>query len=134
MIRADGLDLFGDLGDHLLEFRPLSAGDPAHVEALRIDAHEFQQPLSQEEPPSGVVIASGVVTVAGMAASYQHAVDAALKGADDELGIDAAGAGHPQHTHIGRIDQAAETRQISARIGAPVAGEDQYLGLERLIF
>ena len=63
------------------------------------------------------------MAVARMAAAEDHAVRAALEGAQHEHGVHAAGAGHPDDLDVGGVAEAVVARQVSARIGAPVAAE-----------
>ena len=110
----------------LLQFLALGGGDPGEVNALDVEAQRVEQFAEQNPAPAGVVVAGRVVAIAGMAAGDQHRVRADLEGLDEQVEIDAAGAGQPDDAHVGRILQAGGARQVGAQVGAPVAhvGDD----------
>ena len=83
-----------ELGDHLLPALALGGRDPGPLEALLGDAQVVDHPLEQLELAPGVVVAFGVVAVAGVAAADEHAVGALLERLEGEQRVDAARAGH----------------------------------------
>ena len=62
------------------------------------------------------------MTIAGMAAGDLYTVGAALKRAQDKIGIHPAGAGHLDDFHISRILQPARTGQIRTGITDRIGG------------
>jgi hypothetical protein len=65
-----------------------------------------------------------------MAPGDENAVGTFLEGAEDEDGIDAAGAGELEDPHVGRVLQSARACQVGACVGAPGADEGNYLRFE----
>ena len=61
-----------------------------------------------------------------MAAGDQHGVGAHLERLDDQVEIDAPGAGQADDPHVGRILQPVGAGQVGAQVRAPVAhvGDD----------
>ena len=66
------------------------------------------------------------MTVTDVSPGHQNPISTHLKCLEDEIGIDTSGTHHADNPHIGRILKTAHTRQISSRIGAPVAGKGDY--------
>ena len=58
---------FRDVGYDLLEFLALRGGDPGEVDALEVEPEQVEQFTEQNPSPPGVVVAGGVVAIAGMA-------------------------------------------------------------------
>ena len=72
---------------------------------------------------AGVVVTRGIVAVTGVATANDHAVGASLEGAEDEHGIDSAGARNADDLDVCGIRKTVVSRKVGARIGAPVAAK-----------
>ena len=70
------------------------------------------------------------MTVSRMASAQDHTVRTLLKCTENKHRIDPAGARYPDDLDIGRVGQAAASRQIRTRVAAPVAAERYYFRSE----
>ena len=121
---------FRDVGNDLLKFLALGGGDPGEVDALKVEAEQVEQFAEQNPAPPGVVVAGGVVAIAGMASGDQDGVGADLESLDQQVEIDATSAGQPDDANVRRILQPGRSRQIGAQVSAPVANVSQDLRFE----
>ena len=70
------------------------------------------------------------MAVTGVATADYNTVRTSLEGTKNKHGIDTAGAGHANDLYLCRIVQAVTACKVGTRIGAPVAAEGNYKGLE----
>jgi len=77
------------------EFGSLGTANPPGRKPSRFKADKLQKPFEHLKTPSGIVIATTIVTVSRVSPADQHRIGAPLKGPQYELGVDPAGTGHP---------------------------------------
>ena len=65
-----------------------------------------------------------------MTAAQDHSVCSFFESTENKHRIDPAGARYPDDLDIGRVGQAAASRQIRTRVAAPVAAERYYFRSE----
>ena len=95
-----------------------------------VDAQRVQQFAEEHPAPPGVVVAGRVVAIARMAAGDEHRVGPHLERLDDQVEIDAPGAGQADDPHVGRILQPVRAGQVGAEVRTPVADVGDDLRLE----
>ena len=117
---AEVVDAVGEVGDNVLPALAFGSGDPGVLEAVGIDAEHGQELLEHFQATAGIVVAGGVVAVAGMAAGHQNAVSAVDERLEDEEGVHAAGAGDADDAKVGGLNGTGSTSRVSAAVGAPV--------------
>ena len=79
---------------------------------------------------SRIKVSARIMTVSRMAYAQDHTVRTLLKCTENKHRIDPAGARYPDDLDIGRVGQAAASRQIRTRVAAPVAAERYYFRSE----
>ena len=114
-------------------FFPSAAEIQVEMDAPDVDAQRVEQFAEEHPAAPGVVVAGRVVAIARMAAGDQHGVGAHLERLDDQVEVDAAGAGQADDAHVGRILQPVRAGQIGAQVRTPVAdvGDDFRLEVVR---
>jgi hypothetical protein len=128
LVGSERFDLFGDFADHFDEFGGFSRRNPGKVEAIRLDAHMFQQVFHQRELATRVVITFQVMAFAGMSAGHPYGVGPLPQCCQGELGAHATGARNAHHTDVGWILHAADPGQVGGTVAAPVAQEATIFG------
>jgi len=117
--------LFDDLG----ELGPLGSGDPGKLNTAWLDTQVLEEPFQSRGFSPSHIVSTDIVAIAGMASRNKHSVDAALKGLQDEEGIDPSRTGNTNHPNVGRILDPRRSREIGSGIGAPIAKKGQDLRL-----
>jgi hypothetical protein len=119
--RPQGLDIVGNLGDHLLELGGFGRGYPGELEPFRLEAQVLQEPFKQGELPTGVVVAGNKMAVTGVATGNPDPVRPVAESRQDELGVQTARAGNPDDPDVRWILETADAGQIGSSVGTPVA-------------
>src|SRR5208337_1458316 len=102
-VRAELARFFGDVGNDLLEFFALGGRYPREVNALKVEAEQVEQLTKQNPPPPGVVVAGCVVAIAGMTSGDEDGVGTDFESLDEQVEINATGAGQPDDANVRRI-------------------------------
>jgi hypothetical protein len=74
------------------------------------------------------------MAVADMSPAYQDRVSSALKSPQNMVRRYGGRAHDTNGPNIGRVLQAAHTRQVGRAIGAPITHKSDYLGLKNILF
>src|SRR5208337_4684835 len=132
LVRPKLPHLIGELGHYLLPFPALGRRNPAELNPAQVNAERVKQFAEQYPPAPRVIVARGVVAIAGMAAGDQHAIGAHFQRLDNQVEIDSPGAGQANDAHVRGVLEPRGSRQIGAQVRAPVAHVGDDLRLEFL--
>src|SRR5208337_429324 len=126
------LHLLGKLSHHLREPRPFRRRNPFQAKALLFDAKVREHQADGFSPLFSLQVAFLIVAISRVAAAHEDAIRPLREGLDDQIGVDHARAHHPDDPDARGILDSGDTRQVSARIRAPVAAQRDNQRLEGL--
>ena len=86
------------------------------MNATGLDADVLKKIFEDDEPPSGVEIATDVVALARMSPGDPDPVNSMTQGLKDEIGAHGSGAGDADDPDVGRILHSADPGQVSGPV------------------
>jgi hypothetical protein len=94
------------------EFAGVGRPDIDHAQTLSLQPYFFQQVAGGVYSAFGYQIAFFEMAASLFAAGYNYSIRAALKGFQEEINLEPAGAGSPYYPDTGRVLQSCRTCQV----------------------
>jgi hypothetical protein len=124
-IGAQFLDFADESGDDFGKPGSLGGRHPLYSKALRVDPLNLENRFGCSHPGQCFVITFQVMTVSQVSPHDHNAVYAFVEGVHDQVGMDHAGAVHPDHPQVGGILEPGDPGQVGPGISAPVAKKSE---------
>ncbi len=131
--RSEFTNLFDKVCNHLRKSRAFGRGYPFELEPLGIDPGKLQELFHKSHSLHRHVITVQVMAVSDVSPAYEDAVRTLLKGLEDLMRAYRCRAQSANGPQVWRVLQSADSREICARVRAPVAQEPYYCRFELFI-
>jgi hypothetical protein len=114
----------------LSEPAAFAGASPAKPDPILTHVKLAQDTFKYGDTPPRLVVAIGVMAIAGMAPTNQHAVTAAEQSPKDIKRIEAAAAHQPDDSYVRRVLHSRCPGQVGPGIGTPVTEKRNYSWLK----